>query len=241
MSVYFEVRIPALIIVAQRQNSVQLWCKLSRAVTKSSKMAAPARVSIFGHSFVRRLGDYTNQEHFWHNLNLSPEEFVLKFSGLGGSTVHTIQRKLSDISEFDAEIVFVQIGSNDLSIDSCCPEKLARDIVSLAEFITLGENVIIVVIGQILRRGYPAEHRCRNFWKKMQISIELYNDKVVKTNVALANLLKDKPTMKFWRHRGFWSCKENMLCDDGVHLNQRGMYKYAYSIRNALVHAKNSV
>lgn len=201
---------------------------------------ASMRVSVFGHSFVRRLGDYARCES-WENLRLDTNEFDVRFFGLGGSNVRTVQQNLGDISEYQPEIVFVQIGSNDLCKIDCEPEKLALDIISLANLLCEGYDVNRVIVGQILKRQEPSSFHARRFWHHMQISLETYNERVIQTNRLLESYIEKYPKMVYWRHRGFWHQEKRMICADGVHLNSDGLHKYAYSIRKAVLNARELV
>lgn len=204
---------------------------------------AVVRASVLGHSFVKRLGDYTRDgEDLWKNLRLNNDEFDIEFVGLGGSNVHTVQQKLGEISRFSPQLVFMQIGSNDLCKANCEPERLARHIISLANLLCEGYGVQRVVIGQILRRQPPSGRHVHKFWAHMEVSLEEYNLCVIKTNSILENSLdqcQDYSNMTYWRHRGFWNQDRNMLSDDGVHLNAAGLHKYAYSVRKALLYARD--
>ena len=58
------------------------------------------------------------------------------------------------------DIVFLQIGENDV-VAATNSEKLAEDIISLAQYLRDGVGVRLVIIGQLIRRMQFAS--CRDF------------------------------------------------------------------------------
>ncbi|XP_069128360.1 uncharacterized protein [Argopecten irradians] len=179
---------------------------------------------VWGHSFVRRLGDYesTSSNNF-HNFNFDGNVIQISCSGLGGGTVLPGPKSLqlpSDIyTSFPADIVFIQAGGNDLSKPRCDPDVLAQAIFNLACSVSNVPSVRIVIVGQLLPRFNDDG---------------VYNAKLTTVNTSLASMLNDKANMVWWKHRGFWQNPQELYSNDNVHLNRKGMTKYARSVRSAI-------
>lgn len=184
------------------------------------------RVLIFGHSFVRRLGDFTfdYRDFGWLNLGLDGTEVQVDFYGLGGGTLRPgpkcVQRREHMSFMHDYSVCFLQIGGNDLSSESD-PKKLARDIVSFSDYIIHSYEMSHVIIGQLLPRYSE--------WTE-----EGYNVKVVDVNKHVEKMTSDKTNITFWHHRGLWKDTHEFLLKDKVHLNDEGMVIYAKSVRAAV-------
>ena len=85
---------------------------------------------------------------------------------------------------------FLRIGENDIC-ESTNSEKLARDIISVGQYLRDGVGVKLVIIGQLIRRMQFAS--CQNF-----------NVFVVQTNEHLKRFAEPLGGIYFWGHRGFW-------------------------------------
>ena len=76
-----------------------------------------------------------------HNLFLSEDQFSISFDGVGGATVYPPPRSSrrkdksirtlfnGSVDFFEPQIVYIQVGSNDVSDSDLSPTELARDIV----------------------------------------------------------------------------------------------------------------
>lgn len=188
------------------------------------------RALIFGHSFIHRLHSFTlnNRHRGWLNLGLDGTDIQVEFYGQGGGTLRPgpkcIQRQQSIkiISDFKPHCVFLQIGGNDLAGESD-PAKLARDIVSFADYIITCYQVRHVVVGQLLPR-YSGEPEV-NY---------AYNEKVYNVNNTLQRILCTRNDITYWSHRGLWKNTPDLLLNDLVHLNQEGLEIYARNVRAAV-------
>nr|XP_034307428.1 uncharacterized protein LOC117680629 isoform X4 [Crassostrea gigas] len=186
-------------------------------------------VCVIGHSYIRRLRDYGMQTET-DNLNLDPEVFKVSFRGKGGLRLNKRVFR-SEILHFDSipDVVFLQIGENDIC-ENTNSEKLARDIISVGQYLRDGVGVKVVIIGQLIRRMQFAS--CQNF-----------NVFVVQTNEHLKRFAEPLGGIYFWGHRGFWK-DFHYLGPDGVHLlctpaEDQPMRKFRRSIRNAVIlHSK---
>ena len=74
------------------------------------------RVLILGHSFIRRLRDFVvkNAPDYPLNLNLT-DSVTVQWHGVGGRIIAKVgQFDLGEVIRFQCDIVFLQIGTNDL-------------------------------------------------------------------------------------------------------------------------------
>ncbi|XP_052262097.1 uncharacterized protein LOC127865977 [Dreissena polymorpha] len=96
-------------------------------------MAAPSplKVQLFGHSFVRHLKDLIRHDSTLRfNLNLQGHPLV-QYSGFSGARVETLHHRLTEISDFEPEIVVLIIGTNDIYDSSCSILSVANKIEDL--------------------------------------------------------------------------------------------------------------
>jgi hypothetical protein len=195
----------------------------------------PLQVSLIGHSFIRRLRDFMadNSDSANQNLGLYRDQYEVSCvaRGRGGLTVNKLcSRQFTQFSRCP-DIVFLQIGGNDLVCDSPNIPKLDRDIISYASYLKDGCGVRHVIIGQVLRRD-PR----RSTWT--------FNEDVVRLNLSLASACAELAHIFFWKHRGFWATMD-FLGADGVHIRSDldGHYlrKYRQSIKSAILHVSNSM
>lgn len=192
------------------------------------------KVLIFGHSFVHRLESFTHENYLygWENLGLDGTDVQVQFSGLGGGTLRPgpkciqKQKNMLSLEKYKPHSVFLQIGGNDLS-NEVNPEKLARDIISFADYIITCYNVRHVIVGQLLPR----------YSERTGVD---YNDKVILVNKVLGDSLLSRSDITFWRHYGLWKNTQALLSSDMVHLNSEGMLIYAKNVRAAVGSRKRS-
>ncbi|KAK3106907.1 hypothetical protein FSP39_002645 [Pinctada imbricata] len=196
----------------------------SIAVLKSEMQ--PLKVSLIGHSFIRRLRDYIYLNPEDVNVRLDQSRFTVSYVARGGLTVP----RLFELSEFThfperPHFVFLPLGGNDISCSAPNIQRTASDILNYAQYLVEGVDVQHVIIGQVLRRT-----------KSTNIA---YNDDVMELNNLLTTLCSDHPKISFWRHRGFWASLD-YLDTDGVHIRSdlEGKYsrKYLQSIKSAILH-----
>ena len=190
-------------------------------------------VSVIGHSFIRRLGEFVTEHREYGNLRLDNSAFLVYIRGKGGLTVPGLANS-SELLCFrvQPDIVYVEIGSNDLTDPFIIVHRLAERIISFAKYLLLGIDIQPVIIGQVL-------------WRKPAASDTNYNNRVVELNKILHRLCREsQDSLIFWHHRGFWSPNMEFLSRDGVHVkcsrqDYRYMKKYLQSIRSAVLHASN--
>lgn len=187
-------------------------------------------VMLLGHSFIRRLNEYMTNTDGDSNLRLDHRNFKIICRAQGGLTVPRLIHERPDLYDFSVcqpDIVYLQIGGNDLSNTMTSSESVANEIYSFANFLHFGLHIPVVIIGELLFRNPSKVGKD-------------YNDKVVATNMSILQKIQmdNLPNLKFWRHHGFWE-DYSFLCRDGVHLNHYGMRKYFRSIRSSVLHAQS--
>jgi len=192
-----------------------------------------ANVVIVGHSFTRRLSQWC-AEHNQLNLNLENPRFRVFWHGISGATItkpnhaKSLWGELCVVSQLEAHIVFVDVGSNDLCTLSVTPQDLTRQLLSFAQDI-LAAGCRVVVIGEIL-------HRFDN---------EVFNRKASEANTMLLEQCELLPGTYFWRHSRN-NFNQRFLSDfaapDGIHVDSgRGMRRYFSSVRGAIIFAERFI
>ncbi|MES9881298.1 MAG: SGNH/GDSL hydrolase family protein [Sedimenticola sp.] len=178
----------------------------------------------FGHSFIRRLGEYCSREGA-NNLSLDSDRFRVSFEGIGGATIlpgrKSLQNFVHVIRRCSPDIIFLQIGENDLS-SGVRPEELAKHVLSFGEFLAVVYRAH-VIIGQLLPRTGL-----------------VFNGKVRVVNHILAEKVKFVDNVVVWRHRGFYNPDIHFLLPDNVHLNEVGQRKLCRSLKYAVLNHANS-
>lgn len=185
-------------------------------------------VMLLGHSFIRRLNEFMFNTYGCDNLRLDYSLFDITCRAQGGLTIPRLIHERPDLYDFsvcEPDIVYLQIGGNDLSHSSS--ETVANEIYSFANFLHFGLHIPFVIIGELLLRD------------PNKVGIK-YNDKVIATNISLLQKVQmdNLPNIIFWRHHGFWQ-DDSFLNRDWVHLNRQGMWKYFRSVRSSVLHAQS--
>ena len=205
----------------------------------------PLKVLCLGHSFIRRLGEYVKKPHYSDklhqfsktNLWLSQQEFQVIYIGYGGSTIgrngkKPILKHLHYIGIYHTDILFVQMGSNDLCRPDCDPFQLSKDVFKICDFIRVAYETKVIVLGQILHRS----------GKGLPVLVPDYNQRVDATNRAVASGTRCNPHYMFCWHDKFTCTTKNVYTDDGIHLNKHTGYpKYSYSVRGAVLRARDLI
>ncbi|KAL4225311.1 hypothetical protein ACF0H5_016000 [Mactra antiquata] len=111
-------------------------------------LPSPLKVVAVGHSFVRRLNEYFDSTlDVNRNLGLDQDKYNVSCLGFGGLSLKQSKRlhSLDKVVE-GSDLVVIDIGSNDLCEEYCCPRKFARDLYSYTMFLQEGLRVKTVVI-----------------------------------------------------------------------------------------------
>ncbi|CAG2238450.1 unnamed protein product [Mytilus edulis] len=101
--------------------------------------------------------DHQNREFSWYNLGFDGTEIQVKFASMGGDTIRPgpkcIQKEnfMHIFHTFKPNTVFMQIGGNDLTQENY-PDKLARDIVSFADYV-----ITVYGVSHVVKRSIIAE------------------------------------------------------------------------------------
>ena len=132
------------------------------------------------------------------------------------------------VSDLNINIVFLDIGSNDLCSMRIAPATLADTIFAFACWL-IQQGCNRVMIGEILHRKQGT----------------LYNARVDETNQRLQCLCADQESVRFWQHnfnnfnRRF---QQEFVSPDGVHIDPTlGMRRYYRSVRGAVLCAAHSL
>lgn len=92
----------------------------------------PLKIQNVGHSFVTKLKDFirsTDDVNFF--LYLSASDYLIQFSGFPGATVDTLRNKLDVVEDFQPDVVFLLVGTNDLYNNSV--DSIAQKIVDMTD------------------------------------------------------------------------------------------------------------
>lgn len=208
--------------------------------TKKQTSTYVLKTLILGHSFVRHFKNFIKSRLSEYNftLNLDPREVMIQYSGQSGATVDSLRaRQLSDVKDFEPELVILDIGTNDLSLPTCNAEMLTSAIEKLIDTLLTDYNVQQVVVIQILHRFQSPRPSRRH------INIEKFNSEVDICNQLLSEKLSQKHNCQFWWHKGFWGINQSSTIDsDGVHLSKpKGQRKYFFNLRAIVVTYLKSV
>ena len=180
------------------------------------------RVLILGHSFIRRLRDFIIKNSPTYNLNLNINASVtIHWHGVGGRTIDKVRRfDLTEVERFKPDVVFLQIGTNDLTHRGSSPASVGSAIEDLVCLLHHEYGVRLVCVGQTVKRR----------------PVGTFNTNVQILAQYLQGVLEPLPFAIYWTHRGFWQAPCSYLSYDGVHLNKQGQHKLYRSVRGAVMH-----
>ena len=149
-----------------------------------------AQVSIFGHSFVRRLHDDLNRgfdSRAKQNFNLAGSGVCVSLQGTGGRTVEKVKKyDISVISSFKPDIIILEIGTNDLC--SLPPEVVGSQIEELARFFRDELRVQVVAVCQVIDRNLPCS----------ETPDSSFNAKAAILRQYLSVVLENEPRIFLW-------------------------------------------
>lgn len=126
-----------------------------RELLIKTKTNMALRVVCLGHSFIRRFGEFMDESPEYHNLRLDPGNYIISCRAQGGLKIDELIHERPDLFDFNGEkvdILYLQIGGNDLSDRNKSGTAVANDIYSLACFLHYGLQIPIVIIGELLWR-----------------------------------------------------------------------------------------
>jgi len=204
-------------------------------------MFAPVNIAVVGHSYVRRLRDFSTRlpfiPDFAHVAPPLPRPNLLDLDNcqvswhfIGGGTVpllNTSNQIAIELQQALPAIVFLQIGSNDLDQIDVDPFTVAYEVSELADKMLNVYGAQRVFVGQLIPR-YQTRH----------CPVEIYNQRVFLANGYLMNFCQRQGPISFQVHRGL---SNSLHCihdqNDWVHLNDLGHFKLYRSVRAAARHA----
>ena len=192
----------------------------------------PISVLMWGHSFIRRLEIYCQGAPLRHNMGLAPETHLVFSKSRGGCT--TIQARLDFkiIDQVQADMMVIDIGTNDLDSRRLPPNVLAEQVFQAAKVVSyMYPSVQKIIILEVLFRTSSGTYPRRN--PNFTGDAHQYNNKIK----LLINDQPDRASSKivFWHHKGLVQNWPQYI-QDGVHLNPAGMAKYYKSVRRAILH-----
>jgi len=175
-------------------------------------------VLIAGHSFTRRLQDYSRN----HSWTPGPEFTSTCFCGQGGAYIEghrSLKAQVeSQIRKLAPQMLCLDLGSNDLDVGTD-PVQLANSYVHWARELTTRYGITVTILQALPRREaqFPGSREA-----------------TISFNTRVASLVKGKKAIHYWTHKGFWSPNSPLLDGKGIHPSPKGMRKYAFSIRRAI-------
>lgn len=179
--------------------------------------ALPKAVLVIGHSFIYWLKESKP------DFNIDNTEVEL--FGMRGLNVPRLSLELDQFTPGIYDVVYLEIGSNDICHHTCTPEILSKQIFDLAEKALQRGIARQVVIGNIKLRHGVGLARTRPDYCVVARS----------TNEMLANLAADSPNIKFWKSQRGELNKEKYYRPDGIHLNDEGMRVFFRELRGGLI------
>ena len=157
---------------------------------------------------------------------------MVQYSSLPGANVQSLRdSRLTDVKDFEPDIVILQIGTNDLADPKCTHDMLVSARKDLVDTLLYTYHVRYVAVLQILHR-FPSTVPTKN-----KVDIVSFNEKVDLSNDLLSKELLLIDHCRFWRHKGFWGEQQSQtIAPDGVRLsNPFGQKRYFYSLRAVIV------
>lgn len=193
--------------------------------------SAPIKVMIWGHSFVRRLQQFIQLDPGRSNLSLTTDKHLvfIRYRG-GGRTIHA-KWDYHFIRELQAEIVLIDIGTNDIDSQHVSPDVVAQQVFNIAKTLIYFYNVKRVILMEVLFRSESGDFRPLHN-KNFVSDAHQYNNKI--KILINSQPQRDSAPIVYLHHRGLVQDWCNYLID-GVHLNPQGMLKYFNSIRRAIL------
>ena len=221
----------SLLTVSQHQpTGGQLYRYLEEVPIPLLYTRPPTCVLVFGHSFVRRLNEFlVTRFGAYHNFNLFYNYSDVYTFGVGGMTTSdALSRYIGVVAEFNPQVVFIQLGTNDLDSHRNSIRSIARNMAELCRRLQRA-GVRRILIGQVLPRQ---SHGSR---------VHDFNTRVVSLNLELVRAVQSMNRVMLWQHRGFWFSQMNLMHDDGIHLNRRGNMRYYRSVRGGILFGLASI
>lgn len=182
------------------------------------------KVYVIGSSHINHLQKYLNE-----NYDMQLANHVVLMRGISGGHVSSMYKYLIELFDFKPDLIFVQIGSNDISDQA----NSVRDVVfAITHFCETVRSMLAshactkILVGMLFHRS--------KVWTKFNLSVEQYNQRVMMLNDKLQLESSFSQKYVFWKHRGLQFPSVNIL-KDGTHLNNVGNWRLATSLRGAII------
>lgn len=154
------------------------------------------------------------------HLNL-PNHFVHFFSEKQGTTCSLHSEILGRVNDFRPTKVFLQIGENDINLNSANVSEVVSGIQNILEVLLEIKSVEIIYIGSLFQRLDT-------------IQPPMFNSLVDKINLRLRKCYSNSTNIIFWNLRGLVKPKKHIWLNDGIHLNKEATRTYLLQIRLAV-------
>ena len=191
------------------------------------KMVSPAKVLLYGHSFINHYKRWSDQQGGrFDNLAMGQDKVRVYYHGVGGATIAHMGQEcnLDRVRSIKPDVVFIQLGTNDLAMASYGPEWVVDRMKELVlEILAMG--VQRVIVGQVLFRGVAGLKR----------AVPNFRGKVIVFNHQAESTINGIDKAVLWKHHNMWKYIEQLVADDGTHLNDRCHYKYYRSLKGAVL------
>ena len=180
---------------------------LVRGTVMSLEMSNKMKALVLEHSFIKRLRRWMRS----NGRSMSTRKHDVHLYGVGGRTIaKTYYNDLKVVRRKRPDVVFLQVGSNDILKESSPTIILAR-MKRLVSVLLEKYHVSTVIVGSVV---------CRR--KSRGLSRRAYDRKKQKINKFLSKEFGTSKRGKksfFFPHKFF---KEKYFDRDGIHLNQDG-------------------
>ena len=106
----------------------------------------PVRVTVVGHSFIRRLSeDLTKSMGYYHNFGFKFEVAEVDILEKGGMKIDNAKQHSLEIIRSNPDLVYIELGSNDVCRRWMSPKEIGMDMIDLVdELVRLGVKKVIV-------------------------------------------------------------------------------------------------
>ena len=166
-----------------------------------------------------------------NNLNL--QQCKINFLSRRGAKIATIKQLIPRIRHLKPDIVFLQVGVNDIQAQNSSGSHVATQLDSLVSLILKIPQCNTVYLGELI-------FRFKGRYISTEQEAELYNNEVHQANCQLKAQFANNEHTVWWACKGVKNAKSLVMHSDGVHLSQQaGMFKYYKSLRGAVLHAVN--
>lgn len=163
------------------------------------------------------------------NFQLSPSTHKVVCSGKGGLYATDLHSQFQSIfPSLQPHLVILDVGTNDLD-SGLLPTEVASQVYSFAINVLNNFPVNHVVILEVLDRAPTGKYAPRN--GSFSTYVKIYNQTI---KSYINGKQQPLPGVHFWHHKRMSTCPEQYIAD-GVHLNAKGLSKYFYSVKRAIV------